>query len=52
MITFIFLGFVALFLVAGVFIAINAKRGRSGEAHRPMPRRDTPDIGRATSEKD
>jgi hypothetical protein len=52
MLTFIFLGFAALFLIAGAFISIEAKRRAAGANHHPMPHNDSPRVGRATSFKD
>jgi hypothetical protein len=53
MLTFVFLMFVALFLVAGVFISLEAKKRRDGSSMRTTARGgDHPIMGRATSDKD
>ena len=53
MITFVFLMFVGMFAIAGVFISLEAKRRTHGHAARPpIPRNNTPKIGRATTDGD
>lgn len=51
MLTFVFLAFIALFAISGVFISIEARRDKRGRQPRPMPT-IAPSVGRATSEKD
>jgi cbb3-type cytochrome oxidase subunit 3 len=49
MLTFVFLMFMGLFAVAGVFISIEAKRRKArSSAAAISPRNDKPTMGRAT----
>ena len=51
MLTFVFLFFIALFVVAGIFISISARKRRSGGTTRPANiTGNRPSVGRATSE--
>ena len=53
MLTIVFLVFVAMFAIAGIFISLAAKKGKGGQSPRPMsPRNDKPAMERATSDKD
>ena len=53
MITIVFLMFLAIFAIAGVFLSLEAKKRRDGLTHREMhPRNNTPAMGRATGRGD
>jgi hypothetical protein len=53
MITFVFLAFIGLFAIAGVFISIEAKKRKDGSVQRMTARGgDRPVMGRATSDKE
>jgi preprotein translocase subunit SecG len=53
MLTFVFLMFVAFFLVSGVFISLEAKKRRDGSSMRASAGGgDRQMMGRATSNKD
>ncbi len=49
MITIVFLTFIGLCAVAGIFISMQAKKGKGGLEPRPVPvPGDKPQMGRAT----
>jgi len=53
MITIVFLVFLAIFAIAGVFLSLEAKKRRDGSMQRQLhPRNNTPAMGRATGRGD
>ncbi len=52
MITFVFLMFVAFFLVSGVFLSLEAKKRTEGSSIRASANGDRQNIGRGTSSRD
>ena len=54
MLTVIFLLFVAVFLISGVFISLEARRRRAGQPGiKPVPMTSNkPRVGRATADSD
>jgi hypothetical protein len=53
MLTLIFLAFIAMFAIGGIFISIEAKRRSDGSLQRQLnPRDDKPRMGRATPGND
>jgi len=52
MLTIIFLLFIALFLISGVFLSLEAKRRRQGSIKSVPLNSNRPNVGRATSDND
>ena len=53
MITIVFLVFLAIFAIAGVFLSLEAKKRRDGSMQRQLhPRNNTTYMGRATGRGD
>jgi hypothetical protein len=53
MLTFVFLGFIALFAIAAILISISAKKRKQGGRERQLhPRSNSPTMGRANSDED
>jgi len=50
MLTIVFVAFIAMFAIAGIFISLEAKRRGDGSV--PGPRNERPSMRRATSDAD